>query len=81
MSFNHSPLLSLNNSTEVIVFNGLPRPIDIFAINNEIRMVHFNSVKDFVLEFEELSIKVMNCKNRLFIIVSDINLDEGGVLT
>ena len=50
MSFNHSPLLSLNNLAPVTVFKGLPppQPIDIFTIDNEIRTVNFNSIKDFV---------------------------------
>ena len=52
MSFNHSPLLSLNNLALAIVFNGLPpsRPIDLFTIDKVIRTVNFNSIKDFVQE-------------------------------
>jgi hypothetical protein len=72
MSFNHSPLLSLNNLAPVTVFNGLPpsQPIDIFTIDNEIRTVNFNSIKDFVQELckklEEQSIEVYELQEQAF---------------
>ena len=73
MSFNHSPLLSLNNLAPVTVFNGLPpsQPIDIFTIDNEIRTVNFNSIiKNFVQELckklEEQSIGVYELQEQAF---------------